>query len=176
MEKIRFKKIAAEGQALTVEFEELRPADEAPAATVRRVCSESVHPDMVAAFRRLVPHFAILSEARGVPEEYIAGESLYDGAKLCDMLCHSLRVMSVTVGYTDERRTVRMSGGRVATHGAVAFKCPSVADDSTTYKYVDNLFAAVDILTAEAAKYLFEGKTAYKQGNLFDQPKEGPVS
>lgn len=168
METIHITKIQVAPEAVTVDY--TRQDGATPGETVHKECQAIPHADLLAAFRRLAPHLAILAEVRGVPADFVEGLAEYDDRKLLQLIGEGVKVHGVTIRYgAEDARTVKISGSKSAELGAIAFKSPAVLDSGNTkYPYAAHLGKAIDALTREVRAYLFEGKAAIVQGNLFD--------
>lgn len=175
----KFKKIIADGQGLAVTYDAMKPDDAtALLGSISRRSPDPIHPDMGDALRRLAPHLAILSEVRGLPEEFMNGDGRYNGVALLPMISDTVTVRGVQLSHSSDGGNsygVRIVGTVSVRSGSLSIKSPTV-DDSVVYPYKRELFASVDILLREVSAYLDEGKTAFRQLDIFaDTPSENSV-
>lgn len=167
---IKFKKISLTGRELTVEYDEINADASGIVITnqVKKKCEQICHEDLMVAFNRLVPHFAILSEVRLLPESYVDGSLPYNEDSLLEMCQDSIRISGLTINYSSDAETIIISGHKFTRHSCVSFAAPQVTNTDSQYPYVEELFEAVEHVKSEVYAYLFEGKCAFKQGDLFD--------
>lgn len=169
-ENIKFKKIKISGRQLTVSYSE-KNADENGIVLTNQVskkCEQLCHEDLLNAFRRLVPHFAILSEVRSLPEPYIDGEPVFVEEHINEIFKDTCRVTGLQINDSDSEETIIISGLKYTKHSCVCFDAPQVSTAETMYPYLAELFEAVEHVKSEVFAYLFDGKCAVKQAELFD--------
>lgn len=167
---VKFKKISLNGRELTVEYDEIITDESGIVITnhVKKKCEQICHEDLLVAFNRLVPHFAILSEVRLLPEPYMDGSLPYDEAGLLQMCQETIRVSGLSISYLSDAETIIISGLKFTRHSCVSFAAPQVTSTDSQFPYVAELFEAAEHVKSEVYAYLFEGKCAFKQGDLFD--------
>ena len=167
---VKFKKISLNGRELTVDFDEICADESGIVITnqVKKKCEQICHDDLIVAINRLVPHFAILGEVRLLPEPYLDGSLPYNEASLLEMCHDTLRVSGLSINYSSDAETIIISGHKFTRHSCVSFTAPQVTNTDSQYPYVAELFEAVEHVKSEVYAYLFEGKCAFKQGDLFD--------
>ena len=162
---ITVQKVKLKDQHLTCEFTEQRH-EEAPPRTFALTCQEQVHPDLLYAISRLVPHLCLLAEQLTEAPDYwpAAGEELPAWFAPFTVNGFSLGRHQVGVTLTGQRE---LTAGRVLnlTTSYLLFD-----DEHSAYPY--NGLLETDIRTAlvevEAA---LRGKcTEYRQLDLFEQP------
>ena len=123
----------------------------------------AVHPDLLNAFRALVPHLALLTEQREAFEKTLSAleEEKENNSK--DNVYKRIGVTSVTIGKED----VILFGQRVTDNGEVIkLVSPKVNLDSSIYEYNNSLSLAVEGLKYEAKLYVKEKKWKYIQTTL----------
>ena len=167
---VKFKKIQLNGRELTIEYDEINADGTGIVVTnqVKKKCEQICHDDLLAAFQRLVPHFAVLSEVRALPEPYIDGSVGFDEAVLNKIFEDVCRVSGLTINYSSDAETVIITGHKYTRHSGVSFNAPQVTSTDSLYPYVAELFEAVEHVKSEVFAYLFEGKCAFRQAELFD--------
>ena len=164
---ITVQKVKLKDQHLTCEFTEQRH-EEAPPRTFALTCQEQVHPDLLYAISRLVPHLCLLAEQLTETPDYwpAAGEEL--PAWFAPFTVNGFSLGRHQVGVT-------LTGQRELTAGRVLNLSTSYLlfdDEHSAYPY--NGLLETDIRTAlvevEAA---LRGKcTDYRQLDLFGQPED----
>lgn len=123
----------------------------------------AIHPDLLNAFRALVPHLALLTEQR---EAFGKTLSALEGEKENnekDNVYRRIGVTSVTIGAKD----IILCGQRVTDNGEVIkLVSPKVNLEGSLYEYNNSLFLAIDGLKNEAKLYVQEKKWKYIQTTL----------
>lgn len=167
---VKFKKISLNLRELTVDYDEMTNDENGIIVTnqVKKKCEQICHDDLLAAVRRLVPHFAILSEVRTLPEPYLDGSQPFDETALNKVFGDTCRVSGLSINYSSDAETVIISGLKFTRHSCVCFNAPQVTNTDSQYPYVAELFEAVEHVKSEVFAYLFEGKCAFRQAELFD--------
>lgn len=123
----------------------------------------AVHPDLLNAFRALVPHLALLTEQREAFEKTLSALEEEKENKGKDNVYKRIGVTSVTIGKED----VILFGQRVTDNGEVIkLVSPKVNLDSSIYEYNNSLSLAVEGLKYEAKLYVKEKKWKYIQTTL----------
>ena len=164
---ITVQKVKLKDQHLTCEFTEQRHEETLP-RTFALTCQEQVHPDLLYAISRLVPHLCLLAEQLTETPDYwpAAGEEL--PAWFAPFTVNGFSLGRHQVGVT-------LTGQRELTAGRVLNLSTSYLlfdDEHSAYSY--NGLLETDIRTAlvevEAA---LRGKcTDYRQLDLFGQPED----
>lgn len=181
-ENIKIKKVNLSGRELTVEYDEINVPESGDGLvvtnSVKKKCEQICHDDLIAAFNRLVPHFALLSEIRTVPEAYLSDDdsAMFDECTLQSICKDIVRVTGLQITYSLDGDTVKISGFKYTKHSAVSFDAPQCQSSSTQYPYIDNLFEAVENVKSEVYAYLFEGKCAIRQAELFDDSLDATIT
>lgn len=123
----------------------------------------AVHPDLLNAFRALVPHLALLTEQREAFEKTLSALEEEDGNNDEDNVYKRIGVTSVTISHGD----VILFGHRVTDNGdVIKLVSPKVNLNESPYEYNNSLFLAVDGLKYEAKLYITEKKYKYIQTQL----------
>ena len=133
----------------------------------------AVHPDLLNAFRALVPHLALLTEQREAFNKTLLDLEEEKENKGKDNVYKRIGVTSVTIGTED----VILFGRRVTDNGEVIkLVSPKVNLDSSIYEHNNSLSLAVEGLTYEAKLYVKEKKWKYIQTTLeFVEEKKADV-
>ena len=123
----------------------------------------AVHPDLLNAFRALVPHLALLTEQREAFNKTLLDLEEEKDKKNKDNVYKRIGVTSVTIGTED----VILFGQRVTDNGEVIkLVSPKVNLDSSIYEHNNSLSLAVEGLKYEAKLYVKEKKWKYIQTTL----------
>ena len=123
----------------------------------------AVHPDLLNAFRALVPHLALLTEQREAFGKTLSSLEEEDGNNDEDNVYKRIGVTSVTISNGD----VILFGHRITDNGEVIkFVSPKVNLEGGLYEYKKSLSLAVDGLKYEAKLYITEKKYKYIQTTL----------
>lgn len=123
----------------------------------------AIHPDLLNAFRALVPHLALLTEQREVFEKTLSALEEEKENKGKDNVYRRIGVTSVTIGAKD----VILFGQRVTDNGEVIkLVSPKVNLEGSLYEYRHALGLAVEGLKYEAKLYITEKKHKYIQTTL----------
>ena len=133
----------------------------------------AVHPDLLNAFRALVPHLALLTEQREAFNKTLLDLEEEKENKGKDNVYKRIGVTSVTIGKED----VILFGRRVTDNGEVIkLVSPKVNLDSSIYEHNNSLSLAVEGLKYEAKLYVKEKKWKYIQTTLeFVEEKKADV-
>lgn len=122
-----------------------------------------VHPDLLNAFRSLVPHLALLTEQREAFGKTLFALEREKENNEKDNVYRRIGVTSVTIGAKD----IILCGQRVTDNGEVIkLVSPKVNLDESPYEYNNSLSLAVDGLKNEAKLYVQEKKWKYIQTTL----------
>lgn len=123
----------------------------------------AVHPDLLNAFRALVPHLALLTEQREAYNKTLLDLEEEKGNNDEDNIYKRIGVTSVTICQED----VILFGQRVTDNGdVIKLVSPKVNLDGGFYEYINSLSLAVDGLKYEARQYITEKKYKYIQTQL----------
>lgn len=123
----------------------------------------AIHPDLLNAFRALVPHLALLTEQREAFNKTLLDLEEEKDNKNKDNVYKRIGVTSVTIGKED----VILFGQRVTDNGEVIkLVSPKVNLDSSIYEHNNSLSLAVEGLKYEAKLYVKEKKWKYIQTTL----------
>lgn len=123
----------------------------------------AVHPDLLNAFRALVPHLALLTEQREVFEKTLSSLEEEKENKGKDNVYKRIGVTSVTIGKED----VILFGQRVTDSGdVIKLVSPKVNLEGSLYEYRHALDLAITGLKYEAKLYITEKKWKYIQTTL----------
>ena len=123
----------------------------------------AVHPDLLNAFRELVPHLALLTEQREAFEKTLSALEEEKENKEKDNVYKRIGVTSLTIGKED----VILFGQRVTDNGEVIkLVSPKVNLEGSLYEYRHALDLAVAGLKYEAKLYITEKKYKYIQTTL----------
>lgn len=132
------------------------------------------HGDFLAALRALGAHFAVLSELRGIPADYIKGLSAWDAEKVRQSAAGRVTVTTVRIKEDDTAgRCVVLAGRRtLSCGGELSYKLPKLTPASA-YAYIHQFTQDIEALLSETRAYLFDGKRAAVQGDLFAPAETG---
>lgn len=124
----------------------------------------AVHPDLLNAFRALVPHLALLTEQREAYNKTLLDLEEEKGNNDEDNIYKRIGVTSVTISNGD----VILFGQRVTDNGdVIKLVSPKVNLEGGLYEYEVSLSLAVDGLKYEARQYITEKKYKYIQTQLY---------
>lgn len=123
----------------------------------------AVHPDLLNAFRALVPHLALLTEQREAFGKTLSALEEEKENKGKDNVYGRIGVTSVTIGAKD----VIILGNRVTDNGdVIKLVSPKVNLEGNLYEYRHALDLAIAGLKYEAKLYITEKKWKYIQTTL----------
>lgn len=123
----------------------------------------AVHPDLLNAFRALVPHLALLTEQREAFNKTLLDLEEEKENKGKDNVYKRIGVTSVTIGKED----VILFGRRVTDNGdVIKLVSPKVNLEGSLYEYRHALDLAIAGLKYEAKLYVTEKKYKYIQTQL----------
>lgn len=123
----------------------------------------AIHPDLLNAFRALVPHLALLTEQREAFNKTLLDLEEEKDNKNKDNVYKRIGVTSVTIGKED----VILFGQRVTDNGEVIkLVSPKVNLEGSLYEYRHALDLAIAGLKYEAKLYITEKKYKYVQTQL----------
>ena len=162
---ITIQKVKLKDQHLTCEFTEQRTPD-APPRAFALMCAEQVHPDLLHALSRLVPHLCLLIEQLTETPDYWPDE-----AEALPALFESFTVTSFSLG--KNQGGVTILGQRVLTGGRVlnlTTPYQPFDDEQTDYPFAGLLEVTLTAVLAEVECALRGKCTDYRQLDLFDEP------
>lgn len=123
----------------------------------------AVHPDLLNAFRALVPHLSLLTEQREAFGKTLSALEEEKENKGKDNVYKRIGVTSVTIGKED----VILFGRRVTDNGdVIKLVSPKVNLEGSLYEYRHALDLAIAGLKYEAKLYITEKKWKYIQTTL----------
>lgn len=123
----------------------------------------AIHPDLLNAFRALVPHLALLTEQREAFGKTLSALEEEKENKGKDNVYKCIGVTSVTIGKED----VILFGRRVTNNGdVIKLVSPKVNLEGNLYEYRHALDLAIAGLKYEAKLYITEKKWKYIQTTL----------
>ena len=167
---ITIQKAKLKDQHLTCEFTEQRTQD-APPRAFALTCAEQVHPDLMHALSRLVPHLCLLAEQLTETPDYWPDES-----EDLPALFEPFTVTGFTVGRHQGGVTLvgqrELTGGRVLN---LTTPYQSFDDEQASYPYTGLLETTLATALTEVEAALRGKCTDYRQLNLFEQPATANV-
>ena len=167
---ITIQKAKLKDQHLTCEFTEQRTQD-APHRAFALTCAEQVHPDLMHALSRLVPHLCLLAEQLTETPDYWPDES-----EDLPALFEPFTVTGFTVGRHQGGVTLvgqrELTGGRVLN---LTTPYQSFDDEQASYPYTGLLETTLAVALVEVEAALRGKCTDYRQLDLFEQPGAADV-
>ncbi len=169
---ITIQKVKLKDQHLTCEFTEQRTPD-APPRAFALTCAEQVHPDLLHALSRLVPHLCLLTEQLTETPDYWPDE-----AEELPALFELFTVTGFSLG--KYQGGVTLLGQRVLTGGRVLNLITphqSFDDEQTGYPFAGLLEVPLTAVLTEVEAALRGKCTEYRQLDLFEErPAAGSIS
>ena len=169
---ITIQKVKLKDQHLTCEFTEQRTPD-APPRAFALTCAEQVHPDLLHALSRLVPHLCLLTEQLTETPDYWPDE-----AEELPALFELFTVTGFSLG--KYQGGVTLLGQRVLTGGWVlnlTTPYQSFDDEQTGYPFAGLLEVPLTAVLTEVEAALRGKCTEYRQLDLFEErPAAGSIS
>ena len=160
---ITIQKAKVKDQRLSCEFTEQR-TDEAPPRTFALACTEEVHPDLLHALSRLVPHLCLLTEQLTESRDFWPDE-----AEALPALFEPFRVTGFALARHQGGVTLtgqrQLAGGRILNLNT---PYQSFDDELNDYAYVGLLETTVQTGAAEVEAGLRGKCTEYRQLALFE--------
>lgn len=167
----KIKKAVLNGRQLTVTYTEFRPEGDKDITVKSEI---PAHIDCTNAFKRLVPHFILLTEMKESDKvsnlaANVGMENLGIGD---DDDFKNADVYGIKIGKNDNSTdTVTLMGERfLQIGGSVDFSSPAQALESSEsefeYPYINELNLTVQAVIYEVKEYLFKGKYAITQTTL----------
>lgn len=174
----KIKKAILNGRQLTVTYTEFRPEGDKDITVKSEI---PAHKDCTDAFKKLVPHFILLTEMK--ESDKLSAEAAAVGIDNIspddDYL--NAEVIGIKIGKNDNNTdTVTIIGGRLLKlGGSVDFNSPAQELESSggefEYPYINELNLAIQGILFEVRQYLFNGKFAITQTTIeFEATPDAP--
>lgn len=174
----KIKKAILNGRQLTVTYTEFRPEGDKDITVKSEI---PAHKDCTDAFKKLVPHFILLTEMK--ESDKLCAEAAAVGIDNIspddDYL--NAEVIGIKIGKNDNNTdTVTIIGGRLLKlGGSVYFNSPAQELESSggefEYPYINELNLAIQGILFEVKQYLFNGKFAITQTTIeFEATPDAP--
>ena len=174
----KIKKAILNGRQLTVTYTEFRSEGDKDIVVKSEI---PAHKDCTEAFKKLVPHFILLTEMK--ESDKLSAEAAAVGIEniSADDDYLNAEVVGIKIGKSDNNTdTVTIIGSRLLKlGGSVDFTSPAQELESSggelEYPYIDELNLAVQAVIFEVKEYLFKGKFALIQTALdFEAVPDAP--
>ena len=160
---ITIQKVKLKDQHLTCEFTEQR-SEEAPPRAFALTCAEQIHPDLLHALSRLVPHLCLLAEQLTETPDYWP-----DDAEVLPARFKQFSVNGFSLGRHQGGITLigqrQLASGRVLN---LVTPYQSFDDEQSTYAYAGLLEATLAAALAEVEAALRGKCTEFRQLGLFE--------
>lgn len=160
---ITIHKAKVKDQHLTCEFTE-QHGPEAPPRAFTLTCAEQVHPDLLHAFSRLVPHLCLLTEQLTETPDFWPDEAERLPARF-----EQYTVTGVSLGRNQSGLTLigqrQLASGRILN---LVSPYQSFDDEQATYSYAGLLEATLATALAEVEAALRGKCTEFRQLDLFE--------
>lgn len=174
----KIKKAILNGRQLTVTYTEYRPEGDKDITVKSDI---PAHKDCTDSFKRLVPHFILLTEMKEADKLSIEAESMGIENISADDDYLNAEVTGIKIGKNDNNTdTVTIIGGRLLKlGGSVDFSSPAQELESSggefEYPYINELNLVVQGIIFEVKQYLFNGKYAINQTTIdFEAVPDAP--
>lgn len=174
----KIKKAILNGRQLTVTYTEYRPEGDKDITVKSDI---PAHKDCTDAFKRLVPHFILLTEMKEADKLSIEAASMGIENISADDDYLNAEVTGIKIGKNDNNTdTVTIIGGRLLKlGGSVDFSSPAQELESSggefEYPYINELNLVVQGIIFEVKQYLFNGKYAINQTTIdFEAVPDAP--
>ena len=176
------KKVKIQNDLVETEFHEKRSIDGVSHTLVHSLKAKYIpHPDLLNA-RDKLKDVLIKSfhyhEVNDVASKYLKGEQKQKVEDAFLDICNKIEVTGVSISGDEQLKGAVVTGKIESNNGSkCALNSPRIVFASDKIGYEKDVENAVELLTRETYKYLFEGKRA--QGELFDnqdQDFEGTTS
>lgn len=174
----KIKKAILNGRQLTVTYTEYRPEGDKDITVKSDI---PAHKDCTDAFKRLVPHFILLTEMKEADKLNIEAASMGIENISADDDYLNAEVTGIKIGKNDNNTdTVTIIGGRLLKlGGSVDFSSPAQELESSggefEYPYINELNLVVQGIIFEVKQYLFNGKYAINQTTIdFEAVPDAP--
>lgn len=137
--------------------------------TVTKKSNLPIHEDLALAFKRVIPHFALLCEQRKDSPEI--KKLMNAGVFHEDEITKDFEVTGFTIGGSGDNEGVTLIGKRFLSTGKVLnLNSPFTKWDDEEYKYINDLSEHIETLRTEVFEY-YNGKHApLPQKSMFDEP------
>lgn len=134
--------------------------------TITVVGANIVHKDLRKAFRELIPHMVMLTEAKESVGNTLNALQKQDGAENDKSVYRRYTVSDVVLSEAEVE--VTLGGTRILDRGdVVKVDCPKInTEEDEHYEYLSEFALAVDNLKYEAKLYIQEKKWGLKEGTL----------
>jgi len=134
--------------------------------TITVVGANIVHKDLRKAFRELIPHMVMLTEAKESVGNTLNALQKQDGAENDKSVYRRYMVSDVVLSEAEVE--VTLGGTRILDRGdVVKVDCPQInTEEDEHYEYLSEFALAVDNLKYEAKLYIQEKKWGLKEGTL----------
>lgn len=134
--------------------------------TITVVGANIVHKDLRKAFRELIPHMVMLTEAKESVGNTLNALQKQDGAENDKSVYRRYTVSDVVLSEAEVE--VTLGGTRILDRGdVVKVDCPQInTEEDEHYEYLSEFALAVDNLKYEAKLYIQEKKWGLKEGTL----------
>ena len=161
---ITIKKAKLKGRRLTLDYFR---AVEGGSDTISVKCANQVHPDLLAAMDKLIPHFILLCE---LPESTALAIDLManqiDEVDISEL--PKIQVTGFSIGGDDEDEGLTIIGSRLLEKGkSLNINSPFTKYDREDYQYADELSLAIQGIENEIREFL-NGKISNKQLDMFE--------
>lgn len=174
----KIKNAILNGRQLTVTYTEYRPEGDKDITVKSDI---PAHKDCTDSFKRLVPHFILLTEMKEADKLSIEAESMGIENISADDDYLNAEVTGIKIGKNDNNTdTVTIIGGRLLKlGGSVDFSSPAQELESSggefEYPYINELNLVVQGIIFEVKQYLFNGKYAINQTTIdFEAVPDAP--
>jgi hypothetical protein len=155
---VHIKKAKIKEEKLICEYTESR---EGGVDKISKECGETVHQDMVDAFRKLDVHVAIICEQVVEQDDFVSEDDRFSDAD--KKISTAIWCTGYSIGGEDEHEGVTLIGRRDLTSGkALNLVAPFTKwdDEHNQYTYGYELKNLISACNREVKAYLFEGKYA----------------
>ena len=134
--------------------------------TITVVGANIVHKDLRKAFREMIPHMVMLTEAKESVGNTLNALQKQDGAENDKSVYRRYTVSDVVLSEAEVE--VTLGGTRILDRGdVVKVDCPKInTEEDEHYEYLSEFALAVDNLKYEAKLYIQEKKWGLKEGTL----------
>lgn len=146
--------------------------------TIKTKSDAPIHDDMVRAFRKLIPHFALITEE--IPEELaklaIEDPELYlmkPFSQAIEPKLYNFNVHEFTVVDKKGMNFVALAGSKsLASKDVIGFSTYLIDLDSRDYPFVDQLAELIEELKREVLLYMDGKQAPKKQLEMFDEEED----
>lgn len=167
----KLKKATLKGRQLTVTYCEYRPEGD---TDVTKKCEMPAHKDLTEAFKKLIPHFMLLTEMRESEQLHIQASlsGSIDKIKEDEFDFTNCDVIAIKLDKSDSGcDSITITGNRyLANGGIISMSTASQElerkDEEGEYEFIDQLALAVEAVKFEVNEYLFNEKYAANQQSI----------